>query len=151
MQSSWLFFLQGIPEMAGSFALCLALTRVPLRWGIIVTVGVVLSVVIFAIRSLPFAFGLHSVVGIILMAVFITKATRVTPTKSFIAVFTSILTLAVLELAIHKIFLILLPVTFSLDNNPVWYLMGMPQALLIIALAVFISRIIKPLQGAWKI
>lgn len=152
MQNSWLFFLQGIPEMAGSFALCLALTRVPLRWGIIVAMGVILSGVIFAIRSLPFSFGLHSVVGIILMAIFITKATRVTPTKSFMAVFASLLTVSLLEFGLHKIFLVMLPVNLhSLDNNPIWYLMGLPQALLMLALAVLISRIMKPLQGVWRI
>jgi len=147
-----LFFLQGIPEITGIVALGLALLGVPLRWGIITVAGTVLTVIIFIIRNLPLSFGLHTVIAALLLAFFIAKTTRVSTAKSIIAAFVSFSILLVLELTINKIFFTVtkLDPQVVISNNLSWTLLGLPQAIIMILLAVIVSKVKKPDKRAWK-
>lgn len=147
-----LFFVQAIPEVTGVIALSLALARVSLLWIRIILIAVVLAMVIFYIRSLPIAFGLHMIAGSLLLVVLISKLTTVTPTKSFIVVFSSGMTLVFFELLIHEsLFAITkLDPESAIDNELVWTLLGLPQAVLMILTAKIYSRIFEPVKGAWR-
>ncbi len=153
MTNILLFFMQGIPESMGHCAFSLAVARVPLRWGIIAVVGTVLTVIIFIIRSLPFTFGIHVAVAMLLLVFFIIKATWVSLTKSLIATFTSFATLAVLELVIYEIFFSITKLEFQavIANNFLWKLLGLPQVALMIVFALLLSKYKIPEKGAWKI
>ncbi len=148
-----LFLLQAIPEMTGVIAFSVALAGVPLRWGIITPAATVLAVIAFVIRALPFTFGLHTVACLMLAVVFVAKATRVLLSKSFVAVFSSVATLAVLELVIHEGFFAVTKTDpqVYLANPLFWRLLGLPQALLMIVFALLAAKIKKPAEGMWKI
>ncbi|MEW5953685.1 MAG: hypothetical protein AB1815_08100 [Bacillota bacterium] len=153
MNSSLLFFVQGIPEMAGFTALSLALAGVPLRWGRIVAIGLFLAVVIFLIRSLPFAFGLHMIAGALLAVVIIAKGTSVSLPKSFLVVFVSGIILAFLEWIIHESLFALIRLNLQtvLENELLWTLLGLPQAVILLLLAVLIARFRKSVPDKWRI
>jgi hypothetical protein len=148
-----MFLVQGIPEMSGAVALSLALAGVPLRWRIIVPYGVVLVIIIYAIRALPVTFGLHTIAALLLMVVFIAKTTNVSPVKSVIFVTISMVTLSLLELFIHKLLFAMTKIELQvlMSNKVLWSLFGLPQAIILILLALLVSRFRKPVQGAWKI
>lgn len=148
-----LTFMQGLIEVSGGIALSMALARVPLRWNIILPAGAVLTLIIFLIRSLPFTFGLHSVVTLLLIIIFMTKTTRVSPAIAFISAFTSFAVLATVELIIHEVTFTILgyePQQIVADNI-YWKLMGMPQAVIMILLALIVSKLRVSKKGAWKI
>ncbi|MDR9787906.1 MAG: hypothetical protein RJR37_11795 [Peptococcaceae bacterium MAG4] len=153
MEKVLLFLLQGIPELSGELALSLALAGVSLRWGIIVAAGAALAVLLYIIRLLPFTFGIHSVVAILIMVLLIKIATRVRATTCFIVVFAAFATLAALEFLFSELFFSV----FKLDpqsvisNNFLWKLIGMPQAILMIIFALLVSKYKKPREGMWKI
>jgi hypothetical protein len=148
-----LFLLQGIPEIAGVIALSLAIAGVTLRWKIIVPMGTVLVVIVFILRNLPFTFGLHTVICLLLAVVFIVKATRVLLSKSLIAIFLALTVLAVLELIIHEAFFAFTQIDpqVYVAKSLFWVLLGLPQALLMIVIALLAARIKKPAEGMWKI
>lgn len=155
MEKFLLFLLQGIPESSGYFALSLALLGVPLRWKRIITAGTMLALIFFAVRSLPFTFGIHTAVGIFLLVIVINRATNIAITRIFIAVLVSFLTLILLELVIYESFFTLTkldPQTFINDHIFLWKLLGLPQALLVNIFAILISKKLKkPKEDAWQI
>ncbi|WP_104370859.1 hypothetical protein [Desulfocucumis palustris] len=153
MQQTLLFFMQGIPETVGVCAFSLALTRVKLRWGVIFSAGLVVTAIMLALRSMPITFGLHTVASILLWTLFIASATKVPPSKSFMAVFTSMGLLALLESSIYEVAVKILNegVEKLMSNAFLWKLTGLPQAIVMIAMALLISRFRRPLEGMWKI
>ncbi len=148
-----LFCAQGIPEMTGVVAFSLALTRVKQRWGVILVFAVILTVVIYIIRSIPVTFGLHTVVGILLCALFIARFTVVPPSISFIVVFASFAVLSLLELTVSELFIFFLHTEVSqlISDDYAWMLIGLPQAIIMIAIALAIAKYRKPMEGMWKI
>lgn len=138
--------------MTGAVALSLALAGVPLRWERVIAAGTVLCVIIFIIRALPFTFGLHTIVSIMLLVIFIAKTTHVLPSRIFITVFASFATLAILELTMYELFFAITGLDYhaTKSNYLLYQLVGLPQALLMNIFAVLASRYKKPVQGAWK-
>lgn len=146
-----LFFLQGIPEIAGIVACSLALARVKLRWGIIFVFAGILTVVIYIIRNLPVTFGLHTVAGILLCALFMVLFTKVSPSKAFTVVFASGAVLALLELVVNTLFTFLRSETGRfISNGDMWMSAGFTQAFIMIVIALAIARFGKPMEGMWK-
>jgi len=149
----FLTYLQAILEMGGVVAVGLALARVPLRWGIIAGVGAILVIIAYVIRSLPVPFGYHTIALLLLMIVFIAKATNVPLSRSFIVAITSLAILSLLEWGIHEslFFLAHTDLQTMISNEVLWPVTGFPQAVLMIIIALLINRFRKPLQGMWKI
>ena len=72
---------------------------------------------------------------------------------AFISAFTSFAVLATVELIIHEVIFTILgyePQQIGADNI-YWKLMGMPQAVIMILLALIVSKLRVPEKGAWKI
>ncbi|SFG93422.1 hypothetical protein SAMN05660649_03204 [Desulfotomaculum arcticum] len=148
-----LFFVQGIPEIAGVVACSLALARVKLRWRVILVFASILTVIIYIVRSLPFTFGLHTLAGILLITLFIARTTRVPPSTSFMVSFVSFALLALLEVPLNELFSILIKVDINqlISDTYTWMLTGLSQAVIMIAIALLVSKYRKPLEGMWKI
>jgi len=148
-----LFFFQAIPELTGMIALSLALAEVPLRWGRTLAAGTILAVIIFFIRSLPLPFGLHTISLVLLTVIFITNFTHIPPTQSFMVVLISTIILGFLELVIHRSFFFLTKIEPShfVSNTLLWTMLGLPQAIIMIFLALITPRFKKPVQGSWKL
>lgn len=149
-----MYYLQGILESSGVVALSLAVLGVPLRWKRIIAAGAVFALIIFAVRSIPFTFGIHIAVAIFILVIAITRTTHNTVSRSFIAVLVSYAVLALLETVISEVFFAVTkldPNRVISENNPLWVLSGLPQALLMIFFALLISRFKKPREDAWSI
>jgi hypothetical protein len=151
--SIFYFFLQSIPESMGIVALSLALARVPLRWGHIFIGGLLLSVISYIIRSLPVTFGFHLPVMIFVLFMLIVKLTNVTPSRTIIAVFTSILILALLEYLVSGAFFAYthMDPEQALANEKLWCALGVTQAMILNIIALIVARFLKPTEdGSWK-
>ncbi len=131
----------------------LALAGVPLRWKQITILSIMLAVIIFTIRLLPLATGLHTVAVLLITVFVLNKLTRIPLTKSFMVVLISIFTLALVEYIIHGLFLQLSSYDLSLlmSRKILWAVLGLPQVMIMIALAVLAARVIKPRPGTWKV
>lgn len=153
MEKILLFFMQGIPEVTGIVAFGLALVRVPLRWGIVTATGTVLTVIIYVVRSVQITFGIHMVMVILLLAIFIIKTTQITAMNGFFAAIASFTTLATMEWVINKLFLFItkLDQQVFVSNELLWKLVGLPQAILMILFALIISKYKAPDRDAWRI
>jgi len=147
------FILQGIPEMAGLVGLSLALAGIPLHWGRILTASTLLALVIYLIRVIPGAFGLHSIAGLLLLIYLMVRSTSIRPSVIIIAVFISYTILAVLEMTIHEAFFFFTNMELAdiIPNHLLWLGIGMPQAVLLILFALLASKLKQPQRGAWKI
>ncbi|TEB08599.1 hypothetical protein Psch_02165 [Pelotomaculum schinkii] len=147
-----LFLMQGIPESIGLAALSLALTGIPLRWGRVLAIGIVMTLIIYLIRLLPVTFGLHTVAAILLYISFIIKITNVPATRVFIAVFTSFAILIALEVAIFEAFLFFsnMEPEEVISNKLLWLGLGMPQAFILIFLAIVAARLKRPAGAVFK-
>lgn len=153
MTKIFLFLLQGIPESLGLIACSLALAKVKLRWRIILVVAFVFTLISCAVRELPVTFGLHTAVGILLVAVFITKTTRVTPSISFVCAFASFSVLALLEVLSYEMAEKLLQADINtiISDDLMWRMISIPQTVLLIIIALLIAKYRKPLEDMWKI
>lgn len=153
MMQTLLFFVQGIPEIAGVIACSLALAGVKLRWTVILVFAGILTPVVYIVRSLPVTFGLHTLVGILLSTLFVARATRVSPSTSFVVVFASYAVLALLEVSMHELSSVFLQreVVQLLSEQYTRMLIGLPQAIVMIAIALVIARYRKPREGMWRI
>jgi hypothetical protein len=150
--SLFYFFVQGIPECMGMVAMSLAYARVPLRWGLIFITGIVIAIINYLIRTLPFTFGFHLPIVMFLVIIIIIRLTNASLSRSIIAVFSSLATLALLEFVVSSTY-------FSISNldpqdviadERLWAIIGIVQAAILNMIALFIARIIKPVEGAWR-
>lgn len=150
---NFIFFLQGIPETIGVIALSLAFARIQLRWGPIIAAGTVISITGSIIRALPITLGIHTIATLLLCVLFVTKATRISPAKGFIAITASVAVLLFLEMIIHLCLVnsIGLNLQTISHDSLLWTLIGLPQAVILFILALVISRVKTPALGGWKI
>lgn len=146
------FFLQGIPECMGMVALSLAYARVPLRWDHILVAGILIAVVNYLIRSLPFTFGFHIPVMMFIIYFLVIKFTNTTLSRTIIALFSGLATMALLEFVVSNtsFALIKLDPQDIIANERLWAIIGIVQAIILNMIAVFVSRILKPVEGAWR-
>jgi len=143
--------MQGIPEFTGIIALSLVLAGVELRWVRIILAATILAIIIFVIRALPLPFGLHTIIALLLLVLLITKSTYTPTAKSLVIAFASFGALALLEIGINEGFFAVTKLKQDvLDNYLLWKLLGLPQGLLLIILALLTRKYARPVKGAWK-
>ncbi|WP_157862996.1 hypothetical protein [Desulfofarcimen acetoxidans] len=148
-----MILLQGILELTGVAAFSLAVVRVPLYWGRITALGILLFAVTYTIRILQTTFGLHTAILLFLLSLLIRKVTHTSPVQSFKGSFLSLITLTLLELVIYKIFVMMTKYDpdYIISNIILWKSLGLPQGILMIIFAIIISKYKKPYEGAWRI
>jgi len=147
-----LFFMQGIPEMTGAIAFCLALAKVPINWARTLMIGAAISALSFAIQSLSFFFGLHTFLILFLIMSYVTKEGRISIVKSFLVTSVAALMLGVIEFSTSSIYLRVTGLDSQdvVANQFLWTMLGMPQAIVITLLAVIVSQIYKPVRKGSK-
>jgi len=136
----------------GMVALTLAYARVPLRWGFIFIAAVLLAVVNYLIRSLPFTFGFHIPVMMFINYFLIIKFTKSTLSRTILAVFSGLATVAFVEFLVSNTSFALInrdPQDIIADER-LWAIIGIVQAAILNMIALFVARVMKPLEGAWR-
>jgi hypothetical protein len=144
MEAFIVTLLQGIPEMTGAIALCLALSRTRVNWGISLAMGALLAVVMFVFRTYA-PFGLHTIVGVILIVVFLTSLQHVPVIRALLATFASMVILLLVETAINAVWVALLhsdPYVTLSHSSLLWGLLGIPQAVILMVLALIAPKIV---------
>ncbi|MGE5543938.1 MAG: hypothetical protein ACM3UW_03105, partial [Bacillota bacterium] len=121
-------------------------------WRYIFIAAVLLAVLNYFIRSLPLTFGFHLPVMMFVNYFLIIKFTDSTLSRTIIAVFSSFVTLALLEFIISSTYF-----SFSnldpqdvIANEGLWAAIGVVQATILNMIALLVARIIKPTKGAWR-
>jgi len=145
------YFLQSIPESMGIISLSLALVRIPLKWGRIALVGLLLSISTYIIRALPVTFGLHLPISLLIIFLFIVKTTKVPASKTLMAIFVSFFILAAIEFLVGQVLtgLIGMDVEKAMANESLWTLIGVIQAVLLNVIATIIAIFRKPEEDVW--
>jgi len=96
--------------------------------------------------------GLNSVAMLVMCVFFIANRTTISVSKSFIVTISSAIILIFLEILFYTIISEL--TTLNLETVPtdsvMWYLMGLPQAILMLVMALLISKYFKPISDGWK-
>ncbi len=143
-----MFIVQGTIEATGLIGFSLAIARRPINWARTLLVAAVLAILSYTIQSLSFFFGFHTILIMFLIMLYLTKVGQITIVKGFLMISISAVVLGTLEFLSNSVF-------FNSSNiNPqdvvsnqfLWALMGIPQAVIILLLAILISRIFKPIQ-----
>ncbi len=148
-----ILLLQGIPETIATLALSLAFAGISLRWLPIAIGGSIISIIGSTIKLLPFTLGLHTVAMLLMCVFFISKTTRTSPAKSFIVTISSVIILIFLENVFYLIFSSMTTVNLETANTDslLWFLIGLPQAIIVFILSIVVSKIKKPVLNGWKI
>lgn len=143
-----LIILQGLLEMTGTVALSLVLARTCLSWKRALLVGSGLFILVQVFRYMPFFFGLHTLVGLLALTIYLIRSERVTVVSGFMAAFVSLFVLGLFEFASNNVILWLVHVDpgVATADPELWALIGLPQAAAMVLLAWCASRIVKPHQ-----
>lgn len=146
MKEMLIFFIQGILEGTGLIAFSLAIARITINWKNTFIVGFIMAVISYTLRTLSFFFGFHTFVILFLIMFYVSRTGQVPLVKSFLVTFVSAITLGVLEFSTNTAFFLITGLSQQevTSNKILWATLGMPQAILIMALAVITSRVLKP-------
>ena len=111
-----LWLLQGIPECLGDIALALALVGEKLDIRKIAPLGIILAVIMYAVRLLPLAYGVHSIFSMFVIAILLSVFIKVRFSKSLLSALVVVITLAAAE----TVFLTLILSSTGLSYEQRW-------------------------------
>lgn len=150
--SIFYYFLQSIPECVGVITLSLVLARVPILWKRILVSAVIFSSVTYIVRSLPLIFGMHLPIFILLLFLAIFVFTNVKPANIIVAVFATMMILALLEFVFSSTFFAVTQLSPQrLDTyEGLWAALGVAQSMVLVIIALFLPKYFRPVEEAWK-
>lgn len=143
------FLAQGIPEITGLIALIFAIARVSIPWKEVILLGAIFAVVSYLMQTHFPYFGMHTVLILFLIILYVARRGQVSIVKSFMAGVLAATTVALLELLVtNTVYIIFdLKSTDLLVDRILWSILGMPQAMMLILIAIIVSRLLKPQKG----
>lgn len=124
---------QGIPESVGVFFLALVLLKAKLNWKKIILFGILNALVAFVIRMLPFAFGVHTVLLIMVMSFMLMYVTK----HELVKIVPNVIIVVALLLIYEFLAFVVLSNIFNwnyemiFENNLLRVLIGFPQTILL--------------------
>ncbi|KKM10279.1 hypothetical protein SY88_14565 [Clostridiales bacterium PH28_bin88] len=136
------FIFQAIPESSGLVAAAMAVMGVPLNWRKIVLLGVLQAVSALVIRQLPVAFGIHTVLLIFLLVLYLRMATGAALSQAFKGVISSFVILIVSEIFSTQLLLSLTQVPIEQVATRPWLmvLFTLPQVVVLFVIALLVNR-----------
>jgi len=128
---------QGIPESIALVVLAFFVAKAKVKWPMAILLGGILAVSAFFIRMLPVTFGLHTIVNIVLLLLFVTYFGRVNLISATVAVFLSFFILVFVETVIHYAMYSILNLSFEeiSKNQVLMIISGIPQIVLLFLVA----------------
>lgn len=136
--------LQGIPELIAVVTLSFVIARIPLNWKQIVEFALILAFFSYLIRLSPIAYGLHTLLLLILLSTFLFKICKGNISLSLIASILSFLALGIFEFVSLYIFLPLFHLTTTelYTNERIRIILGEPHVVLLFIFALILKRIL---------
>lgn len=133
--------LQGIPEQIGIVTLAYALARIPFKWKEITLMGTVLALIAYVIRAQSLPFGIHTIVLIFALYIFLTLMGKKDVSISLFASLISYSVLVFFEfLSISLITNILNISSEEIFTDPVKRILFTEPQVILIFLTAFIIR-----------
>lgn len=135
--------LQGIPEEIALVTLAFVIAKIPLEWKKIVPGGVVLAIAAYILRLLPITFGIHTIIILGLLFLFLVKFGKGAFDTSLIASLISVLVLIVTETVCLSLLMPFFGVTPEMlfTNVAVRILITLPQVFLLFIFAFIVTKI----------
>lgn len=137
-----LWLLQGIPECLGDITLALALAGEKLDIRKIAPLGIILAVIMYAVRLLPLSFGVHSIFFMFVIAILLNLFIKVRFSKGLLSALIVVITLAAAEAVFLTLMLSLTGLSYEehAGNMFLYIVGGWPQVILLFILALSIGR-----------
>ena len=135
----WLF--QGVPESLAVTSLALVLSGQALKFRSVMLVGLPQAVSAFLVRLLPVSFGIHTIILLFLLSIWMTLILKVRLSRSLPAALITVIFLGAAEVGVLSVVLPLWGVTFEqiMENDFLLIVAGLPQIILLFALALGIE------------
>ncbi len=142
--------LQGIPETIAIVTLSFIIAKIPLQWKKIVLIGVVIALTSYVIRMFPVTFGIHTILLISLLFIFLIKLGRSSINTALIASLLSYLAIILAETACVSILMPVFGVTPEVlfTNTTVRILISYPQVLVMFMLSYILFKIRAKKEGS---
>ena len=141
---------QGIPEQIAIITLACVLVKAELVWKRIVPISVVIVAINYFLRLLPITFGIHTVILIGLLVVFMVAWLKVDMIRAIIGSLVSYLILIIVETLCLAVIIPMFGLTPGVltSNWVVRTLVGLPQLILLLAIAFLIHKLRKLKRNA---
>lgn len=133
---------QGIPEGISFSALCFALLKQRLEWKVIIPMGTCASCLVYLVRLLPIAPGIHTCIVFLFMMIMLKLYTRQELSKVVFCDLLSLILLDSLEIAFTRLVSLIfnLSYTYMVQHVIIWILVGLPQVICLLLLALALNR-----------
>lgn len=138
--------MQGIPEEISLVTLAFVIAKADLNWKKIVFGGAFLACSMYVIRLLPISFGVHTIVLILLLIIFVKVLGQIQDlSKAILACLISILVLITTEIIILTALMSFLGISEQefLNNVTLRILLTLPQVFVMFFLAFVIYKVRK--------
>lgn len=135
--------LQGIPEQIAVVTLAFVIAKISIDWKKISLIGIILALSSYVLRLFPITFGIHTIVLIALLFIFLIKLNQINLNVALVASLISFLALIITETICIKILMFLFNITSAaiISNTVIRILTSLPQVLIIFLLAYVIYNV----------
>lgn len=136
---------QGIPENIALVTLAFVIAEISIKWHRIILIGTVLAVCAYILRQLPIPFGIHMIVNLILLFIFLIRQGQGDLSLSLISTISSYLALIILETVCFSLLMPVFGVTpKTLSSNlSIWILIGETHVLVLFGLAFLFNKLYR--------
>lgn len=142
--------VQGILESIGMVSFAMVLARLAIDWKQVIFYGTVQALIVVGVRSLHLFFGLHTLIGIIVMVVLLSRVFNLNTISAFLSTTVATLVLCIVETSLTVGITLVTgrpePIVSSLE----WVVEGMPLGIIMILLALAGSYWQKRRKDAMK-
>lgn len=137
--------MQGIPEQSAVTTLAFVIAKLPLKWSRIVSIGTILALCAFVVRQFSIPFGIHTILLIFILFMFLTRLVKGDFSIALIASLISFLTLILFEIVCFSLLMPAFGVTTEtlLTDPVVRILIASPQVVLLFISAFLLKKYLR--------
>ncbi|MDR3601104.1 MAG: hypothetical protein P4L49_11590 [Desulfosporosinus sp.] len=134
--------LQGIPEQTAVVTLAFVIAGIPLKRNKILLLGICLAFCAYVVRLLPIPFGIHTILLLLILFVYLSRISKGDVGLAFIASSASMLVLVIFEFSFLSLFMFVFRFTIETLCNDLFLriVVGEPQVLLLFSLAFLLNK-----------
>lgn len=135
--------LQGIPENIALVTLAFIIARIPLKWNRVLLIGFLLAICAYVVRLFLFPFGVHTIVLIILLFIFLTWFGKGDYSLYLLASLLSSLAVVIFETCCLSLIMLVFGATPEIldTDDVIRIVITEPQVLLLFASAFLLNKL----------